>query len=253
MQRGELTKNILIIAITGTIIALIVIFMFLSEDNSKIEEEDNLEAIITKPNSIFIGESDEAEFTLSGENSTGKIVEYLWDYTDSYNSESFQDKETSTEIHKTYSESGKYWFALKVINKNGLEAQNSTFISINYHEEYTYKIKNDESNNQTFPVNWGAFQIKVSLTYPSGGTPPNNLSLTLYDNEGERVDRGKEEERTEGGNQIVEITLMEQEIYSYKLGNWNAEVRRDDENVFQEDIEYDLVIEVIYEDGVFYK
>lgn len=229
---------------------MLVIFPFLSEKTTEKKEEENLEAVITKPSPIFIGEGEEAEFTLSGENSKGNIVKYSWDYTDSWKKEPFQEKASSKEIHKTYSKSGKYWFALKVVDKEGREAQNETYVAINYGEEYKGSLNNDESENHSFPVSdWGVLQIYVKLTYPYGGTPSNNLSVSLYDDNGDRVDKENKykERKKEGGNNIEEIILPLQEVHKYKAGKWNAEVKRNDDNILGGEVEYNLKIEVIFE------
>ena len=223
----------------------------LPEDKSKNIEENLLNAIITKPNPIFIGENKDATFTLKADNSTGEISEYLWDFTDNWNKQPFKEKEKGMEIEKTYTETGKYWFALRVVDENGNHAQNETYLSINYREDYTDSVNNGETNNHSFPVSdWGTQQVYVILSYPKGGTPNNNLSLTLYDNNDEQVDKQNKykEQREENGKIVEEIILPLQEVQFHKSGKWNAEIKNNNDSILGQDVQYDLLIEVIYEE-----
>jgi PKD repeat protein len=172
----------------------------------------------------------------SGEDSTGDIKEYLWDFGDG-------DEGNGEVLSHTYREVGEYRVRLTVLDTHGEDHTDTHFIHVHHKDEHSGRITTTQSRSYVIGVEENAEGIKATLTYPTGsviaGQPSNDLDIELYYPNGTLYMSSDEQEPDTGTTQTEWLNVPKQELMASFFGNWRMEITADT------GIEVDFDVEVV--------
>jgi len=175
----------------------------------------------------------------SGEDSTGDIKEYLWDFGDG-------DEGIGEVLSHTYMEVGEYRVRLTVVDTHGEDHTDIHFIHVHHKDVHSGKITTTQTKTHFIPVEDDAEGIRTTLTYLTGsligGLPSNDLDISLYYPNGTVYMSSEEQEPDTGTTQTEWLNVPKQELMASFFGNWRMEITADTGI----EVEFDVEVVVSY-------
>jgi len=176
---------------------------------------------------------------LSGKESKGDVVQYLWDFGDG-------DEGNGPTVTHTYREAGKFTIRLTVIDSASEGHMDVAYLHVHHVETVSSTVSMGQTREYVIPVKDWCQGSALALSYPSGaiigGNPTNDLDIEVYRPNGTLYLSSDEQEPDDGNIQVEELNVPIQEIAIGEYKNWKVRVTADSGI----NVKFDLEIEVNY-------
>jgi|GEM_PF-2753816 len=217
--RKEGCKFLKILILTASLISVSIITGCTNNNNNPntTKPEPPLRAIPGADQTILVGQT----VTFDGRNSTGNIVEYIWDF-DKSDGINVGDAKGPVVSHK-YDRCGEYRVTLTVVNSKGEKASSYCYVFVNYFQEHSSMLTMGSNATYSFPVLDGIASIYVKLQYPSGAANQNRLNLNIFAANDSEFYNSASDQRESGDTQTVEVKCSDFRML-VPHGDWKAQI-----------------------------